>query len=73
MPSFQLDNGGPVITWKDTDYNIVGSKWEKGWLGSGEWVVRYTKGNSSSTQNFRVSSPINSSGGTAMGGYKINK
>ena len=71
MPSFQLDNGGPVITWKDTNYNIVGSEWKKGWLDQGEWVVRYTKGNSSSTSNFRVNKKTGS--GSAIGGYKINK
>ena len=67
MPSFQLDKGGPVITWKDSNYNIVGSE-SKGMLGRGGWIVKYTKGNSSSTQNINI--PKNASSGSALGGWK---
>jgi hypothetical protein len=70
MPSFQLENG-PVIEWSDTRYVVVGSKWKSGFLGGGEWVVKWKKEGSNSTQNFRVSK--NTSGGTAIGGYKVHK
>ena len=70
MPSFQLEDG-PVIEWKDSNYIIVGSKKETGFLSSGGWKVKYKKGSGNSTHNMNVSK--NSSGGTALGGYKIHK
>ena len=70
MKTFQLDKNGPVITWQDSDYNVVGSE-KKGMWGDTHWVVKYTKGNSSSTSNTRI--PKNSSGGSALGGWKIYK
>ena len=42
MPSFQLENG-PVIEWKDSNYVVVGGKWKSGFLGGGEWEVRWKK------------------------------
>ena len=70
MPSFQLEDG-PVIEWKDSNYVIVGSKKESGMFSSSGWKVKYKKGSSNSTMNMTVSK--NSSGGTALGGYKIHK
>ena len=70
MPSFQLEDG-PVIEWKDSNYVIVGSKKESGMFSFPGWKVKYKKGNSNSTMNMTVSK--NSSGGTALGGYKIHK
>ena len=70
MPSFQLDKNGPVITWKDSNYNIVGSE-RNGMFGNTLWIVKYTKGNSPSTSNTRI--PKNASGGDALGGWKIYK
>ena len=70
MPSFQLQNG-PVIEWSDSSYVVVGSEWKSGFLGGGEWKVRYKKSGSNSTQLMTLSK--NTSGGTALGGYKVHK
>ena len=70
MKTFQLDKNGPVITWKDSHYNVVGSE-KKGMLGNTHWVVKYTKGNSSSTSNTKITKNANS--GSALGGWKIYK
>ena len=70
MPSFQLENG-PVIEWKDSNYVVVGGKWKSGFLGGGEWEVRWKKEGGNVTQGFKVRK--NTSGGTALGGLKIHK
>ena len=70
MPSFQLQNG-PIIEWSDPKYIIVGSEQETGFFGSGGWKVRYKKEGSNSTDLMTVGK--NTSGGTALGGYKVHK
>ena len=70
MASFQLESG-PVIEWKDSNYVVVGGKWKSGFLGGGEWEVRWKKEGGNVTQGFKVSK--NTSGGTALGGFKIHK
>ena len=70
MKTLQLEKDGPVITWKDSDYNVVVSE-KKGWLGDTHWVIKYTKGNSSSTSSTRIGK--NASSGSALGGWKIYK
>ena len=69
MASFQVQDGGPVIEYDDSEIVIKGSEKKSGFLSSG-WKVRYSKANNTNvTNSFNISGK--STSGMNMGGIKL--